>query len=299
MSFSRRVGSCALLLTAQLLPAQSLESTKNVKILASVQATGTGVLVFQYTVTNPTSSSAAVTMLSVDLTQAPGTQILATDDLPSGNGFESDIAAVIAQNKNSVPLVGVTVSAPAGWIATFAVDGRLLWSPTNSFFSPGQTIGGFEIYTHGLPGIRQFTAQPYIDVNNLSGLIPPNGDPGDLQRYKSDLRAAESGYITAGLTIAPVAPPIKLDPAAFLTMIMGYLNQATTQGWVTQAALLQSLQSKLAAAAQDLQNGNTNPAKGVLGAFINEVDAQSGKALTNEAAALLKINVQYLITNLY
>jgi hypothetical protein len=44
--------------------------------------------------------------------------------------------------------------------------------------------------------------------------------------------------------------------------------------------------------------GNTRVAKNQLNAFVNEVNAQNGKALTSEAVALLKVNTQYLMGKL-
>lgn len=51
-------------------------------------------------------------------------------------------------------------------------------------------------------------------------------------------------------------------------------------------------------AANSLTRGNTTAAKNQLNAFINEVNAQAGKALTPDAVALLKFDAQYLISKL-
>ena len=47
-----------------------------------------------------------------------------------------------------------------------------------------------------------------------------------------------------------------------------------------------------------LARGQSRTAANVLNALINEVDAQAGKQISPEAAALLKINVQYLINKI-
>ena len=50
--------------------------------------------------------------------------------------------------------------------------------------------------------------------------------------------------------------------------------------------------------AAALQRGDKSTAVNVLTAFVAEVDAQTDKHLTSEAAALLKFNAQYLIAGL-
>ena len=67
-------------------------------------------------------------------------------------------------------------------------------------------MSGFQLYSHGLPGLRTFTAEPDIDIGSLE-LIPPSGDAADLKRYKADLQAAEQPSVAAGVTVGPVAPP--------------------------------------------------------------------------------------------
>jgi hypothetical protein len=49
---------------------------------------------------------------------------------------------------------------------------------------------------------------------------------------------------------------------------------------------------------RQLERGNTNPDRGSLQAFLNEVDAQKDKQLSSEAWALLWFNGQYLLERL-
>jgi len=110
------------------LDGQQLPTVTGVKVQASVQQQIPGQLLFQYAVSNPSSNTDSVIMIGLDVSQGPGTQTLATDDLPTvSNGFSPAVAPAIQQSKHFVPAVGVVASAPAGWMVTPSVDGRILW----------------------------------------------------------------------------------------------------------------------------------------------------------------------------
>ena len=75
-------------------------------------------------------------------------------------------------------------------------------------------------------------------------------------------------------------------------------HEAFSLGWITNQGIEQSLDAKLENAKKKIEQGNKNAAKNILGAFINEVEAQRDKHLTSEAYGLLKYNVEYLIGKL-
>ena len=75
-------------------------------------------------------------------------------------------------------------------------------------------------------------------------------------------------------------------------------HEAFSLGWITNQGIEQSLDAKLENAKKKIEQGNTNAAKNILEAFINEVEAQKDKHLTSEAYGLLKYNVEYLIGKL-
>jgi hypothetical protein len=57
--------------------------------------------------------------------------------------------------------------------------------------------------------------------------------------------------------------------------------------FVTDPAVAQGLIDKLNAIAADIARGNAHAKAGVVGAFINQVRAQTGKSITAEHAAIL------------
>ena len=101
-----------------------------------------------------------------------------------------------------------------------------------------------------------------------------------------------------GKTIGPVAPPEVFEPLSFLDNLISLKEQAYSLGWIDNKGILNSLNQKLEAAKKNIEKGKIETAKNILGAFINEVEAQKEKHLSSEAYALLKFNAQYLIENL-
>jgi hypothetical protein len=67
---------------------------------------------------------------------------------------------------------------------------------------------------------------------------------------------------------------------------------------IDNAGIANSLASKADAAASQIAQGNTKAAKNQLGAFINELDAQVTKHLTQQAYDLLKAAALYYIGRL-
>ena len=76
----------------------------------------------------------------------------------------------------------------------------------------------------------------------------------------------------------------------------GFVAKLDSMG--LQKGIETSLSSKINAAAKSFERGNTNTALNQLDAFINEVEAQDSKKLSEENAALLLECANLLINNL-
>ena len=73
---------------------------------------------------------------------------------------------------------------------------------------------------------------------------------------------------------------------------------STVNGMNLPNGILHSLEAKLNAAADSLSRGDNNAATNQLGAFINEVNAQSGKHITTDQAALLNSFAQGILNTI-
>jgi hypothetical protein len=75
------------------------------------------------------------------------------------------------------------------------------------------------------------------------------------------------------------------------------VNRFYAEGKITDAGLRNSLLDKLSTAQAYLNAGNIKAATNALNAFINQVNAQTGKKITKDAAALLIADAKYVIAN--
>jgi hypothetical protein len=73
------------------------------------------------------------------------------------------------------------------------------------------------------------------------------------------------------------------------------VNHAVTMGHIDNAGVAHSLQAKLGAAQAAQDRGQVGVAVNVLGAFINEVQAQSGQHIQAEHAAHMIMHAQMVI----
>lgn len=84
-----------------------------------------------------------------------------------------------------------------------------------------------------------------------------------------------------------------------IDQLIAYVNQMTLVGGVNKtAALRNSLLKKLEAAKAQILRDNSQPARGQLGAFKNEVAAQTNKAIPADEADLVTKGADYVISTL-
>jgi hypothetical protein len=278
----------------------------------------TGIYSYNYTLKNGEESTGCLWKLEIDITK-PDNSIDLTDeglvDYPRyitkdlvGKSRAPQMVPVAFPDlpRGTVPELGmgeVTV-----WDAGLTVRGTASWgSVLGQYIPPGEEESGFIMTSYGIPTVRDFTAKPrYIakdqDVYNMG--VSKEEFIKDSFKY---LEAFYDSIAYTGKTIGPTAPPLELDPASFLQGIIDMKHEAYSLGWITDAGIENSLDVKLENALKKLKSGNSKSAKNILGAFINEVEAQGcetyddckeGKHLKPEAYALLKYNAQYLINNM-
>ncbi len=284
---------------ASMLRAQNLPAVRTVILKAEVTSpTGGGLLTYGYRVTNPASNSGSIWRMEIDISKPTGSVSLSSEGLFNGPGFLESISSSVLQEASTVPMVPVGLNAPSNWDVGLSVHGTVAWGPDGEPFliRPGQSLSGYQITSRGLPGIRQFVAGPYVDVDTIP--IKPPEDDTDLPRYKQDLAAIKASVSAKGVTVAPTAPPADFRPLAFLQTIQSYKDQALKQGWITSFGIANSLDVKLNSAQGALERQDNTTAKNVLRALLHEVDAQGGKHLSPEAVALLKFNTEFLISKI-
>lgn len=118
-------------------------------------------------------------------------------------------------------------------------------------------------------------------VTSFDGFITP----GRISEYKIDYKS-ELGAVQ------------KVEKIVTISDAKNDVNIAYDLGLITNAGIEQSLIAKLNAAEKAINKGKKQTAENQLNAFINEVTAQKGKHIKDEAIKILIEDAEYLIKNL-
>lgn len=256
-----------------------------------------GMYTYSYVVANQPGSLEDVSTIELDVTLSDAAMQLPATGLEPGAGMLTALSNAIGSLPEAVRIAPLVLSAPSGWVGTTTRRGHVLWGAvsTNEFIPPSSTRDGFVLTSTGLPAIRQVRLGGYLDVDR-SGLAPPEDGGADLDRYKSELDALRATLSVVSFTVGPSAPPANSTARELLRDLIETKDQTLRLGWIRNRGLANSLQVKLNAAVASLERENEGTAANQLNAFVNEVTAQAGKGLSDEAAALLKFNALYLLT---
>jgi len=93
--------------------------------------------------------------------------------------------------------------------------------------------------------------------------------------------------------------PVEFDVIATVGSLQDLVNMFFESGYFNSPkGMLTSLIRKLYAAEKYIDAGQTDDAKDVLGSFINQLEAQSGKHVSDYAANILIADAEYIINNL-
>ncbi len=184
--------------------------------------------------------------------------------------------------------------------ATTAVTAPAITSAPSATFTVGQ-LGSQTITATGVPtpSIAESGALPagVTFTDNGGGTASLSGTPaaGTAGSYVLTLTASNgvnpAATQTFVLTVQP-APSPSQGPTAAMTAL-GDLAQA-----VQGVGPGRSLAAKISAAQNAVAAGDTHGACGVLGGFIHEVSAQSGKKIPADQAAQLISDARQVLTDL-
>ncbi len=263
------------------------------------------VFVYNYLVSNSKQSVGVVSAFYVDISTSAGGAVLSSADLTnSATGYSGFGSAVSLSRivKNATVPVGFK-SQPAGWNSGSTAQFTAGWFgplPPGAPIAPGQSLGTFVLVSHGLPGIRHFTAKPRYDpADFLPGI---DEVPDAIAQQVVDLDNEIQRVIqTRGYTIGPVQPPSLTDVGRLLDFVASLKHQAAALGWISGPGVegvVQSLDAKLSAAKAALARGDAKAAEGQITAFIDELEAQRGKHLNDDAFYMLQANAQFILAKL-
>jgi hypothetical protein len=224
---------------------------------------------------------------------------------PFGIWFANDTTLYVADEGPP----GVTNAAPGGLHKWTYNSGTSQWEL--KYALAASTIPSYQIAGIGTlqaAGLRNIAGidngdgtVTILGITSTSGqtLNDEGADPNQLVSITDNLAAtslpSESFTVVETAAYGDALRGITRVPGGSLGSLVGELFDA---GMIDNAGIANSLTSKADAAASQIARGNTTAAKNQLNAFINELDAQVGKHLTQQAYDLLKAAALYYISRL-
>lgn len=269
--------------------ASELPVLQAVGISASVTLNpGTGIFTYDYAISNPSSNTGQIWRVELDISRPDGSLELPSTGLTNGSRFHR-ATSELAQKK--VPMIPVGVSPPPNWGVGLTVGATVSWGSGGEEFRifPGQGLAQFTVSSYGIPAIRSLKIYPRFEL-----------DPVDFATAEDVKKHEEIEQKTTfkTKTVGPTAPPANFVALDFLSSIISLKEESFALGWIDRSGIKQSLDAKLENAKKKLAGGDIKTAKNILNAVLNEVEAQKEKHLTSEAHALLKFNVEFLLSKI-
>lgn len=275
--------------------AQEVPFLKTAIIETHVARLPSGVLEYRYTLTNPRINGYSIDKLEVDVSSPAGAGD--TTGLPLGDGLIQLMSTLTAGAANALPAIGISMAAPVGWAGFKGHDAVAVWASTaNAGLQPGKSGSGYTIWSNALPGLRGFRAETFIDPSRLS--VDPPADESDLDRYRAQVEMVLDDASTTGQTVGPSTVPGSVSPVGFANQIAAYEMAAWNLKWIRSDTVHRRLYAGLVGAIESLTSGQFREAANRLSSTLAEVKAQAGKSLNSEADALLRLNIEYLLTQI-
>ncbi len=220
---------------------------------------------------------------------------------PFGIWFANDTTLYVADEGAS----GVDNAAPGGlqkWIYNSGTSQWELQYTLAASTIPSYNVAG--IGTLQAAGLRNIAGidngdgtVTILGITSTSGqtLNDEGADPNQLVSITDEVAAtslpSESFTVVETAAYGDALRGVAYVPGGSLSSLV---HELLVAGMIDNAGIANSLISKADAAAQ----GNTPAARNQLNAFINELDAQAGKHLTQQGFDLLKAAALYYISRL-
>lgn len=306
-----------------LLSSHSMAADLDAKVGAEVIFSAeTGIYTYRYTILSQPSSRHSIQSFDIDDAKPTSGLDLPTKGLMVVDGFNPSrsekpydafvierLRVALGRDADKL-IVPVGFRPPVNWVAVHTMHSSISWSAitpmgdSRYLIHPWETKEGFELTSHGLPGIRVAKLRPSVNITALieeafkeAYKTTPPEEMTDDQAFEISKKAKDSVALHQA-TLGPTAPPKNFVTLDFISYLIGLRAQAQGQGWITDSTLNNALDRKLNAIKADLATKNRAAALTHLNDFINEIENQKVAGLSSEGYALLKYNALYLQGNL-
>ena len=191
-----------------------------------------------------------------------------------------------------IPAISVDTPSTKSWetATTYRDRPTADWTLlSEDLIHPGQSSPALTYRAIGVTGLVRYWAIP-----DLWHHMPVADDDS-----KGDDDAGFKVFGDSGMTIGVVPIPATATPSALATRLTRLFNYSCgTNQLITNSGICNSLRVKLNAASSSIADGNATAAHGQIDAFLDELDAQRGKFVSEAAYALLRPNAAFLLGKL-
>lgn len=251
---------------------------------------------YQYSINNPSSNTGEIWKFRVDIS------------VNSNSGYIPDYGLVIPIGSQNIPfrsfmntlystqsfrqkeMIPIGQTVPAGWNGGLEINGYAVFSSgdTAPNIVPGNTMGGFELQSYGVPTIREAQLLPlwmYVTDDHDSDTDADIAAGG----------VTEQSLVFSTQTLGPSA--VSQGSYQHWDQVQSDLQTAILLQWIPDNSLSTKLTSQLASARQSLSQQDGTAAKNKLSVLIDLVQAAPMSSIKPSAASLLVLNAQALINN--
>lgn len=243
------------------------------------------------------SVNGAYVEASIEADNASDTNVIYTYKIVNG-GASRDWVKTFSINVSgkSSAVASNSVSTPSNWTFMGTRIDELTWAAKDKGVPAGSSSGILKLKSDGLPGIRQYRLAPSMENSKIPFSPPQDGSA--LKEYLRKVEEFKRKVESRGITLAPVAPPSPFVPLAFMDVLIQNYNECVSQGMLKNKSVSEELFRKISLIRTTLENNNPVDAKNLSQNLIKQLGFQNSEKFTPEISALLKYNLQYLISQL-
>ncbi len=265
---------------------------KDVQIRAETRLDASrGWYYYAYAVNNPAQSTGEIWDIKIDILNPYNTRLEATGlTIAIGNkrsSFQGELDALrrIATPQNFIP-VGQNV--PPGWHGGLGREGVASFSSGNDAINilPGTGLDGFELYSPGLPTIRNVQLIPWWVF-----LVDDHENVTLAERQTAGQSELDMIYRT--VTLGPSG--VERGNFAHWNLLRDDLARAIQLGWFPDAGLASALTTQLAAAREALETRDLYLTHQRLNVLLATIAAATPTQRTSEGYGLMYFNVKAII----
>jgi hypothetical protein len=260
----------------------------------------TGRYTYSYTITNPATNTGKIWYMLLGVRQPPDSQVYDASGLTilqMWNGsiverpFESSLGNIgrgVPPGWSVVPF-GLTTTNPGWHGALMGGSAKFKTFEYHNFIPPGQTLGGFDLISPGVPALRNMVLVPNWDyISDDSGLT--------VEEIEAEAEAASRVRDEIDVSTLVLGPSgVRLGSFAHWDQLRADLDKAIGLGWATDSAVAAALVSGLASARQALDAHDGTLAKERLGDLLDALSSAPSGAMRQEVRDLVYYNAQRLI----